>query len=68
MLIKQSKRRPTSPPGGLDLRWLPGDLQSHLKSHASGVTKETKEALESMDHRSAIGSTVVGDDRRQQQQ
>jgi hypothetical protein len=50
-LMKQRKRRRVSE--GLDLRWLPGDLQSHMKSHAWGVTQETKEALESMDQRSA---------------
>jgi hypothetical protein len=50
-LLKQRKGRRISE--GLDLRWLPGDLQSHMKSHAWGVTQETKEALESMDQRSA---------------
>ena len=52
-LMKQRKRRRISEVRGLDLRWLPGDLQSHMKSHAWGVTQETKEALESMDQRSA---------------
>jgi hypothetical protein len=52
-LMKQRKRRRISEVRGLDLRWLPGDLQSHMKSNAWGVTQETKEALESMDQRSA---------------
>lgn len=35
------------------MRWLPGDLQSHMKSHAWGVNRETQETLEAMDQRAA---------------
>jgi hypothetical protein len=48
-----AKRRRLAASRGLEMRWLPGDLQSHMKSHAWGVNRETQETLESMDHRSA---------------
>ena len=48
-----AKRRRLAASSALEMRWLPGDLQSHMKSHAWGVNKETKETLEAMEHRAA---------------
>lgn len=48
-----AKRRRLATSSALELRWLPGDLQSHMKSHAWGVNKETKETLEAMEQRAA---------------
>jgi hypothetical protein len=48
-----AKRRREAASRALKMRWLPGDLQSHMKSHAWGLNKETKETLEAMEHRAA---------------
>jgi len=48
-----AKRRRIAASRGLEMRWLPGDLQSHMKSYAWGVNKETKETLEAMEQRAA---------------
>jgi hypothetical protein len=60
--IKKHRRNMLAQMGGptLDLRWLPGDLQQHMKASASsplyeddGSTAVTEEALLAMDHRTA---------------
>jgi hypothetical protein len=60
--IKKNRRKVLAQMGGptLDLRWLPGDLQQHMKASASlplsdddGSTTVTEEALLAMDHRTA---------------